>query len=131
MEALYNQYDAEDFELGIKQFMIEQAIQQVRCLSHARACHGSSVDQKCSMCYNSQDLEDGMDKKGGNADFEEKLAEALFAEEDNEKGIKDTLKTEDVAPDAFTTEVGGPLVFHAYLDTKDNDVMYGEGKSVT
>jgi len=30
----------------------------------------------------------------------------LFAEEDNEKGIKDTLKTEDVAPDAFTTEVG-------------------------
>lgn len=30
LEALYDQYDAEDFELGIKQFMIEQAIQQVR-----------------------------------------------------------------------------------------------------
>jgi len=30
LEALYNQYDAEDFELGIKQFMIEQAIQQVK-----------------------------------------------------------------------------------------------------
>ena len=29
LEALYNQYDAEDFDLGIKQFMIEQAIQQV------------------------------------------------------------------------------------------------------
>ena len=29
LEALYDQYDAEDFELGIKQFMIEQAIQQV------------------------------------------------------------------------------------------------------
>ena len=29
LEALYDQYDAEDFDLGIKQFMIEQAIQQV------------------------------------------------------------------------------------------------------
>ena len=48
-----------------------------------------------------------MDKKGGNADFEEKLAEALFAEEDDEKGLKDTLKTEDVVADAFTTEVRG------------------------
>jgi cell division protease FtsH len=29
LEALYDQYDMEDFDLGIKQFMIEQAIQQV------------------------------------------------------------------------------------------------------
>ncbi len=29
LDALYNQYDNEDFDLGIKQFMIEQAIQQV------------------------------------------------------------------------------------------------------
>ena len=60
---------------------------------------------KCT--HHAQDLEDGMDKKGGNADFEEKLAEALFAEEDDEKGLKDTLKTEDVVADAFTTEVRG------------------------
>lgn len=46
------------------QFMIEQAIQA--------------------------DLEDGLDKKGGGADFEEKLAEALFAESEGED--KDTLK---------------------------------------
>eukprot|EP00955_Chlamydomonas_euryale_P064276 358919-Chlamydomonas_euryale.AAC.1 len=49
------------------------------------------------------DLEDGLDKKGGGADFEEKLAEALFAESEGED--KDTLKTADVWPDAFTTEV--------------------------
>lgn len=29
LEALYAQYDNEDFDLGIKQFMVEQAIQQV------------------------------------------------------------------------------------------------------
>jgi hypothetical protein len=79
LEALYLQYDNEDFDLGIKQYMIEQAIQA--------------------------DLEDGLDKKGGAQDFEEKLAEALFADEGGQE--KDTLKTEDVWPDAFTTEVCG------------------------
>lgn len=29
LHAIMNQYDNEDFDLGIKQFMIEQAIQQV------------------------------------------------------------------------------------------------------
>ncbi|KAG1666581.1 hypothetical protein FOA52_000548 [Chlamydomonas sp. UWO 241] len=82
LEALYLQYDNEDFDLGIKQFMIEQAIQA--------------------------DLEDGMDKKGGAGDFEEKLAEALFADTDAEE--KDTLKTADVWPDAFTTEVAEEFI---------------------
>ena len=30
LNAIMDQYDNEDFDLGIKQFMIEQAIQQVR-----------------------------------------------------------------------------------------------------
>lgn len=77
LEALYSQYDNEDFDLGIKQFMIEQQIQA--------------------------DLEDGLDRKGGNEGFEEKLSQALFADEDGEQ--KDTIKDEDVAKDAFTTEV--------------------------
>mmetsp|Transcript_3123 Transcript_3123/g.6809 ORF Transcript_3123/g.6809 Transcript_3123/m.6809 type:complete len:1041 (+) Transcript_3123:95-3217(+) len=78
LNAIMNQYDAEDFDLGIKQFMIEQAIQQ--------------------------DLEDGVDKAGGNKDFEEKLAEALFAGEDDDGAAKDVLKTDDMVTDAFTTE---------------------------
>jgi hypothetical protein len=44
LEVLYLQYDNEDFDLGIKQFMIEQAIQA--------------------------DLEDGMDKKVGGRNLE-------------------------------------------------------------
>lgn len=35
LEAILDQYEKEDFDLGIKQFMIEQAIQQVR---YATAC---------------------------------------------------------------------------------------------
>lgn len=60
----YSQYDNEDFDLGIKQFMIEQQIQA--------------------------ELEDGLDRKGGNDGFEEKLSQALFADEDGEE--KDTIK---------------------------------------
>ena len=71
-----DQYDAEDFDLGIKQFMIEQAIQQ--------------------------DMEEGLDKKGDNKDFEEKLAEQLFAGEDNSD--KKNVRSDDVPDDAFTTE---------------------------
>jgi cell division protease FtsH len=59
VNAILNQYDNEDFDLGIKQFMIEQAIQQ--------------------------EMEDGLDKKGDNKDFEEKLAEQLFADDQQEK----------------------------------------------
>ena len=49
LEALYSQYDNEDFDLGIKQFMIEQKIQA--------------------------ELEDGIDRKGGKDGFEEKLSQ--------------------------------------------------------
>jgi hypothetical protein len=59
VNAILNQYDAEDFDLGIKQFMIEQEIER--------------------------QMADGLDKKGDNKDFEEKLAEQLFAEETIEK----------------------------------------------
>ncbi|KAI8464373.1 MAG: hypothetical protein J3K34DRAFT_526266 [Monoraphidium minutum] len=76
VDAIMNQYDNEDFDLGIKQFMIEQAIQQ--------------------------EMEEGLDKKGDNKDFEEKLAEQLFAGEDNTD--KKNVRSEDVPTDAFTTE---------------------------
>lgn len=77
LNAIMDQYDNEDFDLGIKQFMIEQAIQQ--------------------------DLEDGGGKGADNKDFEEKLAEALFADEAQEE--KEAIRTEDIVDDAFTTEV--------------------------
>lgn len=32
-----------------------------------------------------EDMEDGLDKKGDNKDFEEKLAEQLFADENTQK----------------------------------------------
>lgn len=55
INAFLNQYDNEDFDLGIKQFMMEQAIQH--------------------------EMEDGVDKRGNNKEYEEKLAEELFADE--------------------------------------------------
>jgi hypothetical protein len=70
--------------------------------SYRESSHRNSFPE---ISISSQDLEDGVDKKGGADDYEAKLAEALFADDDDEKGIKDTLKTEDVVPDAFTTEV--------------------------
>jgi hypothetical protein len=33
LEAILNQYDMEDFDLGIKQFLIEQSIQEVGYLT--------------------------------------------------------------------------------------------------
>jgi len=77
LQAIMNQYDDENFDLGIKQFMIERAIQQ--------------------------DLEDGASKGQDNKGFEEKLAEALFADEGNED--VEPLRSEDIVDDAFTTEV--------------------------
>uniref|UniRef100_A0A383VS33 AAA+ ATPase domain-containing protein n=1 Tax=Tetradesmus obliquus TaxID=3088 RepID=A0A383VS33_TETOB len=76
LNAMLNQYDNEDFDLGIKQFMIEQAIQQ--------------------------EMEDGLDKKGDAKDFEEKLAEQLFADEGD--GEKIQVRSSDIGTDAFTTE---------------------------
>jgi len=76
LQAILDQYDNEDFDLGIKQYMIEQAIQQ--------------------------DMEDGAGKGADNQDFEQKLAEALFADDVADK--EDPIKTEDIADDAFTTE---------------------------
>jgi hypothetical protein len=51
-----------------------------------------------------QDLEDGVDKGGGGKDFEEKLAEALFADNANDGTGRESIKTDDIANDAFTTE---------------------------
>ncbi len=116
--AIIEQYDNEDFDLGIKQFMIEQAIQQVHTHTHTRArtrthiqAYSSDGGHTCSatgcryawrsqaaqwcaclsfVCVGgwvwlcvcvSQDLEDGGGKGADNKDFEEKLAEALFADE--------------------------------------------------
>lgn len=49
-----------------------------------------------------QEMEDGLDKKGDNKDFEEKLAEQLFADEGD--GEKVQLRSSDIPTDAFTTE---------------------------
>eukprot|EP00878_Enallax_costatus_P001473 GHUV01001624.1.p1 GENE.GHUV01001624.1~~GHUV01001624.1.p1 ORF type:complete len:977 (+),score=283.07 GHUV01001624.1:432-2933(+) len=47
-------------------------------------------------------MEDGLDKKGDNKDFEEKLAEQLFADEGD--GEKIQLRESEIPEDAFTTE---------------------------
>lgn len=49
LEALYAQYDNEDFDLGIKQFMVEQAIQQV-----GRALGGRGAGKRAVLCGRAQ-----------------------------------------------------------------------------
>lgn len=51
-----------------------------------------------------QELEDGVDRKGGNEGFEEKISQALF-NEDVDEANKEAIKTADIVSDAFTTEV--------------------------
>ena len=57
-----------------------------------------------------------MQRQGDNKDFEEKLAERLFADED--KSRKD-IKTADVVDDAFTTEVRLSFVVPRLVFGKD------------
>ena len=46
-----------------------------------------------------------MDKAGGNKDFEQALAEAVFNNEEDDGQGKDPIKTDEIVDDAFTTEV--------------------------
>lgn len=112
LNAMLAQYDNEDFDLGIKQFMIEQARAPgrgthaqhaargpsaaagrlwLRLSSHLTSPHHSPSLSSLPLSPPSpqaiqQEMEDGLDKKGDAKDFEEKLAEQLFADEgDGEK----------------------------------------------
>lgn len=148
IHALMNQYDMEDFDLGIKQFMIEQAIQQemedglnkggawpaslvavaaatadglsataawgvlltlrslcFECMSRNPMQDSSALClHSCSSSNRAPDVTATTPPctPGDNKDFEEKLAEQLFADE--EQVVKEPIKTADMPDDAFTTE---------------------------
>ncbi|GLC69378.1 ATP-dependent zinc metalloprotease FTSH 1 [Pleodorina starrii] len=82
IRAIIDQYDREDFDLGIKQFMLEA---KVKAKLEA-ASRGSSRDRAAPK------------------DYEEALAAELFASEAG-AAPKEKAKTEDMVDDAFTTEV--------------------------
>jgi cell division protease FtsH len=77
LRAMLDQYDDEDFDLAIKQFMVEQQVKA--------------------------QMEDQLDKQGGGKDFEETLAAKLFADD---KGPRmPAPRPSEIEEDAFTTEV--------------------------
>ncbi|KXZ53715.1 hypothetical protein GPECTOR_6g632 [Gonium pectorale] len=82
VRAILDQYDREDFDLGIKQFMLEA---KVKAKLEA-ASRGTSRDRAAPR------------------DYEEALAAELFAAEEG-AAPKEKAKTEDMVDDAFTTEV--------------------------
>ncbi|KAG2437047.1 hypothetical protein HYH02_011309 [Chlamydomonas schloesseri] len=82
VRAILDQYDREDFDLGIKQFMLEA---KVKAKLEA-ASRGTSRDRAAPK------------------DYEEALAAELFAAEEG-AAPKEKAKTEDMVDDAFTTEV--------------------------
>ncbi|GLI67098.1 hypothetical protein VaNZ11_011303 [Volvox africanus] len=82
VKAIMDQYDREDFDLGIKQFMLEA---KVKAKLEA-ASRGTSRDRAAPK------------------DYEEALAAELFAAEAG-AAPKEKAKTEDMVDDAFTTEV--------------------------
>ncbi|GIL84930.1 hypothetical protein Vretimale_9765 [Volvox reticuliferus] len=82
IKAIIDQYDREDFDLGIKQFMLEA---KVKAKLEA-ASRGTSRDRAAPK------------------DYEEALAAELFAAEAG-AAPKEKAKTEDMVDDAFTTEV--------------------------
>ncbi|KAG2495020.1 hypothetical protein HYH03_006952 [Edaphochlamys debaryana] len=82
IRAILDQYDREDFDLGIKQFMLEA---KVKAKLEA-ASRGTSRDRAAPK------------------DYEEALAAELFAAEEG-AAPKEKAKTEDMVDDAFTTEV--------------------------
>jgi cell division protease FtsH len=77
LRAVMDQYDDEDFDLAIKQFMVEQQVKAK--------------------------MEDQLDKGGGGKDFEETLAAQLFADDKGPRMLAP--RPSEIESDAFTTEI--------------------------
>ncbi|GFH26835.1 AAA domain-containing protein, partial [Haematococcus lacustris] len=97
-----NQYADDDFDLGIKQFMIEQAIQQDMEDNIGKGQDNKSYDEKLAEELFKDDGHGGVhDDAGGAGQPEHRLAHGRYPKVVDER---DMIVTADIVEDAFTTD---------------------------